>query len=211
MWVKVLSGFGLLCLVVGLGVGGLLLGSLGLAALRDATDEGHGYVEGPPLCMWEASLSRRVMAENETQAVQVSVTNPFTQACQSTLTLRAPSFDLSPSKDQQAVTVPPGRQGALSWIITPRKTGVYEVAVADELTTRTLGLSVTNVFGLNAFQAQLLAGLSSFLGPMLTAPWWFDKWQQRHRAKQAARKEAVEAAPASPPANAASPAPADKA
>ncbi|MCW5849339.1 MAG: hypothetical protein KIT87_04625 [Anaerolineae bacterium] len=192
MLVKVLSGFGLLLFVVGVGLGVMTLGGALAASARDATDEKHGIVEGPPLCNWDATLSRRVMAENETQSVLVSATNPFTETCQSTLTLRAPSFDLSPSKDQQTLSVPPGRPGSVGWIVSPRKTGVYEVAVSDDLTTRTLGLSVTNVFGLSAFQSQLLAGLGSILGPMLTAPWWFDKWQQRAKAKPPAKKEAAE-------------------
>ena len=192
MLVKVLSGCGVLLFVVGVGLGVITLGGALAASARDATDEKHGIVVGPPLCNWDATLSRRVMAENETQSVLVSATNPFTETCQSTLTLRAPSFDLSPSKDQQSLSIPPGRQGSAGWIVSPRKTGVYEVAVSDDLTTRTLGLSVTNVFGLSAFQSQLLAGLGSILGPMLTAPWWFDKWQQRAKAKPPVKKEAAE-------------------
>jgi hypothetical protein len=196
---KVLGSFGLLLFLGGVAVGLSLLGSSLYARLLDYEDIQHGNIgDEPPPCNWQVSVARRVMAENEAQAVLVSVANTTPDACRSTLALRAPSFDMSPNKEEQVLIVPPGQEGSVAWIITPRRTGAYELAVADVLNTRSLGITVTNVLGLTAVQAQLLATLGSLFGPMLTVPWWFDKWRQRQLKPPQRPASAPAAAPPTP-------------
>lgn len=195
---KVLMGVGCVIFLLGMGLGLGLLGGAVYALTLDREHIIHGIVNDEfPLCTWEVAISRRVMAENESLAVSVNVTDPDPKPCRSTLALRAPGFDISPTQEEQTITVPPGQHGSLAWIVTPRKTGAYEVAVADVLTTRNLGLTVTNVLGLTSFQAQLLATLGTFFGPVFTFPWWFERWQRR-KQRPPARPDDNASRPAGP-------------
>lgn len=187
-----------------IGIGGIVLLLYGLTLRNNLQNsevqatkldgEKHAFAvigdDAPPPCNWEVTEPERVMAENKSQAVVVKTTNNEKKPCESYLSLRAPSFDLSPAKEEQHVTLPAGDKGSVSWILTPRKTGTYEVAVSDIIDTKIFGIAVTNVFGLTAAQAKVFATLSSLLGPMLTVPWWVDKWFQRK--KKDIKKEDLE-------------------
>lgn len=147
--------------------------------------------EGPPPCSWDAKSPERVMADNKSQAVVIEVKNTDKKTCESILSLQAPSFETSPPKDEQKITVPAGKAGSLSWILTPRKPGTYQIAVSDILNTKIFGITVTNMFGLTATQAKTFSFFSGLLGPMLTVPWWVDKWFQRKK-KQEVKKDGDE-------------------
>jgi len=114
----------------------------------------------------------------------VQATNPLDDACESVIALRAPGFELAPLKEEQKIALPPKGKGSLAWILTPHKTGSFQVVVTDILDTRVFGVTVTNVLGLNTFQAQLLTAIGGLFGPIFTIPWWLEKWQQR-RERQA--------------------------
>ena len=144
--------------------------------------------DAPPPCVWDVQQPEKIMSEDKTQSIKVAFKNPAKKTCETYMSLRAPSFDTSPSKDEQKISVPPGKTGSLAWIITPRKTGTYELSVSDILNTRIFGITVTNIFGLNTTQAKVFSMLGTLLGPMLTVPWWVDKWFQRKR-KQEPKKE----------------------
>jgi exosome complex RNA-binding protein Csl4 len=161
---------------------GLILGiSLILDALRAASlDEAntiHAAIsdDAPPFCTWEASLSTKVMTQNTSQALLVQVSNPADKECQSTLALRAPGFEISPMRDEQRVALTAGGAGSLSWIVTPLRTGTFQIAVSDILNTQILGVTVKDEYGLTTTQAKLLALIASLFGPMLTVPWWVDR------------------------------------
>ncbi len=51
--------------------------------------------------------------------------------------------------------------------------------VAEKIESKDVGISVTNVFGLQASHASLLSIVSAAFGPILTIPFWLDKWQKR--------------------------------
>ena len=140
--------------------------------------------DAPPPCSWIVIPPEKVMSEDKTQSVVVGFENSEKKPCETYLSLRAPSFDTTPSKDEQKISVPPGKTGSISWILTPRKTGTFEVAVSDILNTNIYGITVTNIFGLNATQAKIFSMLGTLLGPMLTAPWWVDKWFQRKKKQE---------------------------
>ncbi len=96
-------------------------------------------------------------------------------------------FALSPLKEEQKIELLPKGKGSLAWILTPHKTGSFQIVVTDILDTRVFGVTVTNVFGLNTLQAQLLSVVGGLFGPIFTIPWWLDKWQRRkEKAKPAA-------------------------
>jgi hypothetical protein len=191
---KALAVIGIILFATGVVLGvSLLVGAL-LAASLDETQTAHAAIsfEGPPFCEWEASLSARVMTQNTSQAILVKVRNPAETACESTLALRAPTFDISPAREEQKITLAAGSSGSLSWILTPRRTGVFQIAVSDVLNTQILGITVKDEYGLTAVQAKLLAFVGTLFGPMLTVPWWLDRLRMlkpKREPTQAAKQE----------------------
>ena len=174
---------GLAILILAIGLGMLLYTTSQRAQSRDHKDSRSGIVMGDfPLCAWEANLPQRVLSENSSQTIVINATNSADTDCQSALSLLAPGFDVSPRKEQQTVTVKPKGQGSIAWIVIPQKSGSFDIAVSDGIDTRVIGVTVTNVFGLTATQAQFFSVLGTLLGPMFTVPWWLDRWQKRKRA-----------------------------
>ncbi len=146
------------------------------ASALDNTKTVYGSVGGDILpCTWDVKFPERVMPENKSGSVLVEASSSADAACESTISLRAPSFDVSPNKEEQKINLPAGKKGSLSWILTPRKTGIYEISVSDILNTKIFGITVTNTFGLTAVQAQLASTVGGLFGPMLTLPWWWDR------------------------------------
>ncbi len=159
-------------------------GEKGALAL-DTQKHVNGVVVGPPLCTWEVSSPDRVMAENKTQAILISVKNNEKEACESYIALRAPSFDTNPPKEEQKITLQPNQKGSLSWILTPRRTGTFEFSVSDSIDTKIFGITVKNIFGLSSAQAKVFSFIGTLCGPMLTIPWWIERW---HKKKQESQK-----------------------
>jgi len=156
-----------------------------LAFSLDNQEEAFGFSEIPP-CTWEVNPIERVVSENKSQAVVVNFSNATSAACESVISLRAPSFDISPLKEEQDIKLDSGKNGSLSWIITPKKTGVYEIAVSDILNTKVFGITVKNIFGLSTLQARLFSSLGTIFGPMLTVPWWWDRLRRKRENKLSA-------------------------
>lgn len=50
---------------------------------------------------------------------------------------------------------------------------------AEIIDSKDVGISVTNILGLQASQASLFSMVSATFGPILTIPFWLDKWQKR--------------------------------
>lgn len=145
------------------------------ASFRDSKNTKYGMVMGPPFCNWSVKLPERVMSEDKSQAVVVRVQNPTKEECESSISLRAPGFDISPMKEEQKIALTPAGKGSLSWIITPRRTGSYQITVSDALNTSVLGVSVTNIFGFSSIQAKIFSVVGGLFGPMFTVPWWWDR------------------------------------
>jgi hypothetical protein len=188
---SILAVAGVILFLVGLVLGiTLMVGALAAASLDEThTIQAAISVDAPPFCTWEASLSARVMTQNTSQAVLIQVQNPADRECQSTLSLRAPGFEISPAREEQKIALPPAGTGSLSWIVTPHRTGTFQIAVSDILNTQILGVTVKDEYGLTAIQAKLLALVGSLFGPMLTLPWWVEKLKiGRFRAKGEAQQ-----------------------
>jgi hypothetical protein len=148
-------------------------------ASLDKSETKNAIIQGAPPCKWEVTKPERLMSENKTQALYINTTNPGETECESILFLRAPGFDVSPMKEAQNIKLPPSGTGSISWIISPKKVGTYEIAVTDEVDTKIFGLTVNNMFGLNALQAKILSFLGTLFGPMLTVPWWWDRLRKK--------------------------------
>ncbi len=158
------------------------------AVLKDKEETSYGMVEGPPPCSWDAESPDRVLSENKSQAILIKVKNETDEECQSAVSLRSPGFDMSPAKEEQTIILKSKQDGSVSWIISPRKTGSYEIAVSDSLNTKVFGINVTNMFGLSAVQAKTASFLGTLFGPMLTIPWWWEKWFQKRRQQNSSTK-----------------------
>lgn len=143
----------------------------------------NGVVDGPASCEWDLDGLERIMSENASQVILIDVSNPLDEPCEVALLFRAPGFDVSPNKEEQKISLRQGEDGSLSWIISPRKTGTFEVTLTDMIRTRVLGISVTNVLGLSAVQAKFISVIGSVCGPMFTIPWWWDRMRQRKEKK----------------------------
>lgn len=184
----VLAFSGLILLVVGISLGNTLRQGTSEALAKDGTKKKFGMIASDiPQCVWDVAEPDRVMAENKSQAVVINTKNPESKPCESFISLRAPDFDMRPPKEEIKVSLPAKRNGSISWIIKPRRTGTYEMAVSDVLNTKILGITVTNVYGLTAGQAKALSTVGSLFGPMLTVPWWWD-WYRRRKQKQPEQK-----------------------
>ena len=183
----ILAVAGVLLFLVGLVLAfSLIVGALRAASL-DETNTIHAALseDAPPFCTWEASISARVMTQNTSQAVLVQVRNLADRECQSTIALRAPGFEISPAREEQKIALKAGGTGSLSWLVTPHRTGTFQIAVSDILNTQILGVTVKDEYGLTASQAKLLALIGSLFGPMLTVPWWVDKLNLRKPKREA--------------------------
>jgi hypothetical protein len=74
----------------------------------------------------------------------------------------------------------------LLWVLKPREISAFEIAITAGNQTQVIGIVVTNVLGFTAAQVQILSYVSSFLGPMLTAPWWYEQWEKRKKSRKEA-------------------------
>ena len=73
----------------------------------------------------------------------------------------APGFEISPAREEQKIALKAGGAGSLSWIVSPHRTGTFQIAVSDILNTQILGVTVKDENGLTATQAKLLALVGS--------------------------------------------------
>jgi hypothetical protein len=182
---KIIGAIGLfLCALSLLFFGKFLLAekkALSLDAKKTAFAE---IIDEYPPCQWEVTAPDRVLSEDKSQAITVKTSNHMDGACRSTISLHAPGFDISPSKEDQQTVLPVKQSGSLSWILTPRKTGTFEISVSDIINTKIFGITVTNTFGLSSFQAKIASIIGSIFGPMLTIPWWWERLLNRKKPKQ---------------------------
>lgn len=194
-----------------LGVLLLLLGLSSLLILRqdrisaESVDQSifQGDSAQPTDChnvIQNVSLSDRVMTEKESQTLRVVLANlDGVGICNTAVRLAALDFELSPPRTDRPVALEPGGAPVtLLWIMKPKEVGSFEIAVTAGDQTEILGIVVTNVLGFTAVQVQILSAISSILGPMLTAPWWYEQWEKRRKAKKEEAEKAAKAAPGKP-------------
>lgn len=181
-----LAVIGVLLFMTGLVLFGWYQQNENRALARDVQQSGPS-LDGPvnqtvcALPLVDVELPSRVMSEKESQVLTAVVANRYnTGLCEATLRLAAPDFTVSPAESiPQVAALQPGQQAALTWILSPRATGSYALVVSDSGQSETLGVVVTTVLGFTAAQAQLFSLLATFMGPLLTFPYWFERWEQR--------------------------------
>jgi hypothetical protein len=166
------------------------------------------------------SVPGRVMSESESQVLTVVLSNhdradgsirnsPVNgnnsrpAACEATVTLEAPDFNLGPPETSQTVRVPLGSIARLVWVLSPKKAGTFRVVallhpVTSESNTAQIGITVHTVLGLTPAQAYLLSMVGYVLGPILTISYWVPiiaKWRIRRRNLSQSQKTPIEVEP----------------
>lgn len=170
-------------------------GMMDAKALDNVFGVGGGGVQPDPcrsVLSAEVIPAQRVMSESDTQVLTATLTNHDNKlTCDEDVGFYAPEFDFSPTTPlPRHLTIPPGQKRSLSWILVPRKLGTFMIGVGlDPLGIEPfIGITVTNVFGLTIWQAQLLSYVGTFggtfFGPVLSFTWWYTIWK-KHRRKKA--------------------------
>jgi hypothetical protein len=142
---------------------------------------------------WKIDSYKSSMMEGDGQTLIARVNSYCTFKVQVDFNLQTSGFELS--KTDGMVPLDPGASGSTSWLVTANKTGAILVnamafspnndVVPVNTNSEMLNISVTTIFGLNPQLLQVLSSLGTFLGPMLTAPWWYEQWQKyREKKKQ---------------------------
>jgi hypothetical protein len=194
----IIAILGILLLLLGLS-SLLLLRQDRLSALEVDTNFNQSESAQPDSCrniIQTVALSNRVMTEKESQTLRIVLANTEgVETCHTAVRLAAVNFEVAPPAAERLVALEPGGNPVtLLWILKPKETGSFELAVTAGSETWILGIVVTNVLGFTAVQVQILSYISSLLGPMLTAPWWYEQWQKRQAAKIEAAEKALNAA-----------------
>lgn len=152
-----------------------------MAMEKDRKETVNAFIEGLPACDWKVNTPDRVVSENKSLAIVIKAYNSSDEDCESVVSLQAPGFDLSPSYDEQKIVLPKKGKESKSWILIPRRTGTFEISVSDVINTNIFGITVTNIFGLDAVAAKFISIVGGLFGPMLTVPWWWDRLRQRKK------------------------------
>lgn len=175
---------GLIIFIAGISIFNNIRESENKALLRDDDKKGYGIITGEFLpCNWEVKEPERVIAEDKSAAILVGLKNTTSEKCESTISMRAPGLEIVPMKEEQTVTLSASKSGSISWILSPRKTGEFQIAVSDSINTKIYGVTVKNIYGLSTTQAKMASLIGSIFGPMITLPWWWDRLRGKKKEK----------------------------
>lgn len=131
-------------------------------------------------------LGSYTMSDTESQSIQIQFINTTGRECSKTIEIYAPNFDIYPHDNKQTLTLQSNQTAAgIIWVLTPRKTGDFEIILSvSDGTILLLNISVTNFLGLNTFSVQLLSWIGTLFGPMLSVPWWYEKFKESKKAEK---------------------------
>jgi hypothetical protein len=201
MFIRVLAVCGLLLFLGSIGLGLYLRYYLAISASNAAALR-HSFTSPPQQigcfgCLppsnshaLNLSISNSTITTDQTDALTADFAYPFLGNVQNvpmTITLIAPEFTFTPEIAERTLSL--SVEVTEGWVLNPTKPGTFKVGVQVEVPlfeitdVQYVGITVTNTFGLIPWQIQLLSYLGTFLGPLLTAAWWYDKWQERKRKK----------------------------
>ncbi|MGK7893150.1 MAG: hypothetical protein AB4372_05835 [Xenococcus sp. (in: cyanobacteria)] len=138
------------------------------------------------------TISRRIMSENDSLGLRTSLHNSDkNKNCEVVVSLNAQNFQINPDEPDRIINLPPLKNGSISWILSPRDNGLFAVAVSTESTSQIVGIKVTDgIIGL--LSEPFASRIGYILGPMMTIPWWLERWEKWKQQKQNKNKSPVE-------------------
>lgn len=159
---------------------------------------GGGGAEKIPNCgITNVHYSKRTMSDQESQSLIVTIGNPGTEDCKAEVSIRAANFAVDPTDKVLIADISSKDEGGFVWILSPQKIGTFEVVIDVRVSSgnksqhqsRTIGISVTDIFGLSPLQTRLLSSFGAFLGPVFTAPWWLEKLKKKKEDEDSIAEE----------------------
>lgn len=143
-------------------------------------------------------LDHIVMSESQNLALYVSAT-PFEgdEECDSFINVNAPNFTSAPTGHYVYATGD-SQASHYVFILSPQKAGSLMFLLTSDQSSYHGDVTVTNWMGLNPFWSQMLVGLGTVFGPMLTVPWWLDRRRESKEIKEQ-RPAAISSTPPPPP------------
>lgn len=193
IFIRVLAVCGLLLFLGGIGLGVYLIGSSLTASIFTSPAQAcQSCSVAPGAYFLNLRVSDPTISDSQTDALTAYFDyypqDNDPQDIPIKVTLMAPAFN--PAISESAASYSQGSGPVtLGWVLSPTKPGTFKVGIQVEMPLHAItdvqyvGITVTNVFGLNPWQIQLLSYLGTFLGPLLTAAWWYDKRQERKQKK----------------------------
>ena len=177
---KVLAISGSVLFLGGIGLSLYLCSVASDARDLDSFDLPTSQGEGCSIPLEDLSTSNRIISKMDSQALTAILYNSDSnEDCEVAVSLNAPNFNISPPELDKIVNLPPRKRATINWILSPRKLGTFEVTVSAGLSSRIVGIKVVDRIGLlSPFWVKVLSLIGSFLGPMLTLPWWYEQWQK---------------------------------
>lgn len=159
------------------------------ARARDAVDTGSTRPEEQADCrqpLVAVDLPERVMSEDREQTLTVTVGNQFNSStCVVIVELTALRFDISPTTlVRTSAELALGETESFIWLIAPTRTGEHTIIVMANEELQTLGVTVRTWLGLTAGQARVASFVATLLGPLLSVPWWLERWEKRQQANR---------------------------
>lgn len=131
----------------------------------------------------------KTVSEKEGLVLVITLSSGSSTNCQDTLSLDAPNFSVtSPTK---AVSIPPDREGksntikqpsnkteqpeVISWRLAAKEAGKHQVVVETSTDSELVDVVVKGKIN----WSQWLSSMGTIFGPMLTIPYWLDRWRER--------------------------------
>ncbi len=182
---RFLAVAGLTGFVLAVFIGTMLIhGHIGAKRL-DVTTGGAFSADPCYYPLQDASLERRTMSLKESQILKVILASNSMTECQTTVRVQAPNFESGDAYWMRTVTLPPmAKEIELLWVLVPKDLGTHKIFVSVEnvaLSNIQLGVTVTNILGLDAFWLQIAVIVGLVLGPLLSIPWWLDRFSFKRK------------------------------
>jgi len=133
----------------------------------------------------EVTPTQVVMSQNETRSIELLLGNKGRSPCRVIVRVDAPQFRVDPPS-YDPLTLSAGETRAkVSWILTAQLLGDFKVNVRAALDSVTVGVRVTNVFGLPADLAALAAWVGGVMGASgLTLRCVYDWYKSRRKRRR---------------------------
>jgi uncharacterized iron-regulated membrane protein len=151
----------------------------------------------------------RVLAQSQTEAISIQVTNQDTVECDITLSLVALNFKLQPADNQRLIALTPTASSTLTWRVAPTAVGLFTLAVTAGNASQQIGFNVVPSNGFIPAQSQTFNYLEIFFGFLLTLASLL-AWQMwPNRRNVATKTKSAPSVPAQPPVSTSQPTPVD--